>query len=81
LRLFSFGGDGLALAALALVVFGAIECPPFVPVFCRKKFFSNNLKYLNMVATRSVSSRSLGKVRGLHTKGGTHEVENSTCAV
>jgi len=29
LRLFSFGGYGLALAALALVDFGAIECPPF----------------------------------------------------
>jgi len=29
LRLFSFDGYGLALAALALVVFGAIECPPF----------------------------------------------------
>jgi len=28
LRLFSFGGYGLALVALALVVFGAIECPP-----------------------------------------------------
>jgi len=28
LRLNSFGGYGLALAALALVVFGAIECPP-----------------------------------------------------
>jgi len=28
LRLFSFGGYGLALAVLALVVFGAIECPP-----------------------------------------------------
>jgi len=27
LRLFSFSGHGLALAALALVVFGAIECP------------------------------------------------------
>jgi len=27
LRLFSFGGYGLALAALALVVFGAIEPP------------------------------------------------------
>jgi len=24
----SFGGYGLALAALALVVFGVIECPP-----------------------------------------------------
>jgi len=28
LRFFSFGGYGLELAALALVVFGAIECPP-----------------------------------------------------
>jgi len=27
--IFSFGGYGLALAALALVVFGAIECPRF----------------------------------------------------
>jgi len=31
LRLFSFGGYGLALAALALVFFGAIECPPALP--------------------------------------------------
>jgi len=30
LRLFSFDGYGLALAALALMVFGAIECPPFL---------------------------------------------------
>jgi len=29
---FSFGGYGLALAALALVVFGAIECPPVAPI-------------------------------------------------
>jgi len=28
MRLSSFGGYGLALAALALMVFGAIECPP-----------------------------------------------------
>jgi len=28
LRHFSFGGYGLALAALALAVFGAIECIP-----------------------------------------------------
>jgi len=35
LRLFSFGGYGLALAALALVVFGAIECPPFTHQFER----------------------------------------------
>jgi len=31
LLLFSFGGYGLALAALALVVFGAIECPLKIP--------------------------------------------------
>jgi len=30
LRLFSFGGYGLALAVLALMVFGAIECHPKV---------------------------------------------------
>jgi len=30
LRLFSFGDYGLALAALALVVFGAIECLPII---------------------------------------------------
>jgi len=30
LRLFSFGGYGPALAALALVVFGAIECLPVI---------------------------------------------------
>jgi len=30
LRLFSVGGYGLALAALALVVFGAIEAPRLV---------------------------------------------------
>jgi len=28
LRLLSYGGYGLALAALALMVFGAFECPP-----------------------------------------------------
>jgi len=39
LRLFSFGGYGLALAALALVVFGAIECPPFFLTFPHLLFF------------------------------------------
>jgi len=38
LRLFSFGGYGLALAALALVVFGAVECPPIL--FCKHLFRS-----------------------------------------
>jgi len=36
LRLFSFGGYGLALAALALVVFGAIECPPLLSIKATK---------------------------------------------
>jgi len=31
LRLFSFGGYGLALAAMALVVFGAYDSYPFEP--------------------------------------------------
>ena len=43
MRLFSFGGYGLALiAALALVVFGAIECPPtdiWFSVLCMSFFF------------------------------------------
>ena len=33
MRLFSLGGYGLALAALALMVFGAIECPPFRNIY------------------------------------------------
>jgi len=33
LRLFSFGGYGLALAALALVVFGAYDSFPFFSIF------------------------------------------------
>jgi len=43
LATFSFGGYGLALAALALMVFGAIECPPYVShpkhacPFCREE--------------------------------------------
>jgi len=31
LRLFSFGGYGLALAALALVIFGAYDSYPILP--------------------------------------------------
>jgi len=37
LRLFSFGGYGLALVALALVVFDAIECPAESAYFLTKK--------------------------------------------
>jgi len=51
LRRFSFGGYGLALAALALVVFGAIECPQLKSYYQRldvktkkkKKYAGENL--------------------------------------
>ena len=60
MRLFSFGGYGLALAALALVVFGAIVCPPssssskvriqsiqfFCHIFKMYWYFENTLKFL-----------------------------------
>jgi len=51
LRLFSVGGYGLALAALALMVFGAIECPPCEPVV-----FAN----LRNLSKKSVEPFSLG---------------------
>jgi len=35
LRLFLFGGYGLALAALALVLFGAYDSYPTKPTLCR----------------------------------------------
>jgi len=41
LRLSSFGGYGLALAALALVVFRAIECPPLFVEGESKRFAKN----------------------------------------
>jgi len=46
LRLFSFGGYGLlALAALALAVFGAIECPPpNISIFPQKICFAASLR-------------------------------------
>jgi len=44
LRLFSFGAYGLALAALALVVFGAIECLP--PFLCLCFSFEQMLRHL-----------------------------------
>jgi len=40
LRLFSFGGYGLALAALALVVFGAYDSYPFIFTY----FGRNNIE-------------------------------------
>jgi len=53
LRLFSFGGYGLALEALALVVFGAIECQvehatgmTIVPVIERTEFVLFSLREL-----------------------------------
>jgi len=38
LRVFLFGGYGLALAALALAVFGVIECFPFAFTKARDVF-------------------------------------------
>jgi len=49
LRLFSFGGYGLALAALALVVFGAYDSYPSKPP---------NFKSAN-AATTSVQNRQI----------------------
>jgi len=51
LRLFSFGGYGLALAALALMVFGAIECPP--KIILAK--VTVNVMYLGVAGMRSSS--------------------------
>jgi len=42
LQLFSFGGYGLALAVLALVVFGAIECPLAILVTTSNHFLERN---------------------------------------
>jgi len=59
MRLFSFGGYGLALAALALVVFGAIECPPLGRTERgTQQFHQTSLSYLvktNRVLGSSIS--------------------------
>ena len=49
LGLFSFGGYGLALAALALVVFGAIECPPSLPTCTQPIAYRWNTKNFNYI--------------------------------
>jgi len=57
LRLFSFGGYRLALAALALVVFGAIECPPAehtqwrVPPSVQQNWLQESLSSLAVVSS------------------------------
>jgi len=58
LRLFSFGGYGLALAALALVVFGAIESPPNASTSV-----SVNLKQ-GFAFTKNEAQGNLGKPHG-----------------
>jgi len=69
LRLFSFGGYGLALAALALVDFGAIECPPFDLLNCdafakrRLLFTEQNDKIL-----KGIVDKSRDKARFFHRK-------------
>jgi len=47
LRLFSFGGYGLALAVLALMVFGAIECPPR-PIYLAAPKFASHVAQANL---------------------------------
>jgi len=47
LRLFSFGGYGLALAALALVVFGAYDSYPFITIGEKTESLQLGLHELN----------------------------------
>jgi len=54
LRLFSFGGYGLALAALALVVFGAIECLPLILNKINKK--SHIRKFILIFSLQNVEN-------------------------
>jgi len=45
LRLSSFGGYGLALAALALVVFGACDSYPFNTIFKLIEYFGGKAEF------------------------------------
>jgi len=62
LRLFSFGGYGLALAALALVVFGAIECPPLKTKYTQLLFYC--------VIYRAIISVKIGQINGKRQENG-----------
>jgi len=55
LRIFSFGGYGLALSALALAVFGAIECPPKLTISVQE------IRKFSLVNRIFVQVRSLGQ--------------------
>jgi len=57
LRLFSFGGYGLALAALAIVVFGPYELPHFSVVFekYQHQAYSNRFGVVPHIAIASLS--------------------------
>jgi len=73
LRLFSFGGYGLALAALALGVFGAIEFPPIFSVqyYQNKKKISpsENPKFNYLGIFQCLKLRnSMGKIVGISLK-------------
>jgi len=46
-----FGGCGLALAALALVVFGGIECSPQKNTYIFREHLFYRMKVLESVAT------------------------------
>jgi len=49
LRLFSFGGDGLALAPLALVVFGAYDSYPVGGAILKKTMPKGRIERWNIV--------------------------------
>jgi len=57
LRLFSFGSYGLALAALALVVFGAYDSYPISPLL--KLRFKNRMGFFQLTLGRSSFGRVL----------------------
>jgi len=52
---FSFGGYGLALAALALAVFGAIECPPFRSLIYQSGLTCRNVQHPGRVGSISAN--------------------------
>jgi len=69
LRLFSFGGYGLALAALALVVFGAYDSYPIYSLFPAKSnqsVFMINAHTSSVLDALSPDSLSLLKNRKIH---------------
>jgi len=65
LRLFSFGGYGLVLAALALVLFGAYDSYPNSPINGNSPYFRNSIKAIkdtrNQIGRVALSQDGGGK--------------------